>query len=43
VVGMAFLSMLCGAAEAAAGVVGAGSGVMPYLVASTLRGPSPSG
>jgi hypothetical protein len=42
VVGMIFLGMLCGAAEAAAGVAGAGSGVMPHPAASTLHGPSPS-
>jgi hypothetical protein len=42
VVSMAFLSMLCGATEAAAGVAGAGLGVMPHLAASILRGPSPS-
>jgi hypothetical protein len=42
VVSIAFLSILCGAAEAAVGVAGIGSGVMPYPAASTLHGPSPS-
>jgi hypothetical protein len=43
VVSMALLSMLCRAAEAAAGVASAGSGVVPYLVVITLYSLDSSG
>jgi hypothetical protein len=41
-VGMALLSMLCRAAEAAAGVARAGSGVVLFLVVVALHGLNPS-